>query len=88
MRKIICSAILLPTWEIITWLRHHNCLNTITLLKDWQKTSMEAQWFIDNKGKFVTRKEAREIILNNNQIIRSTREDIKKDTYLYSEDLY
>jgi len=88
MEKIVCAAIQLKNWEIITWLRHSHCYKTIFYFKkDW-KYETEIQWFINQKWEFKTREEALKIILENNQEIRWDREFLKTQKILFSEDLY
>lgn len=45
-----------------------------------------AQGFLTSKNRFLTRKEASELVKSNNQNLAVRREDIRKD--LFSEDLY
>lgn len=88
MKKIICSAIKLKDWTIITWLRHWDCYKTVFLFKQKLIPWTEEQWFINSKGWFQTREEALLIILWNKQEIRWDREFLKTQTILFSEDLY
>lgn len=87
-KKIICSAIKLPSWTVVTGLRHNHCFETIFLLKEKLKPWTEIQWFIDNKNKFLEREEALKVILNNRQVIAGDREFLKTQKILFSEDLY
>lgn len=88
--RIVCAAIRSRIGNIITSARHydHNMHQQIKAMKDPEEfyhLYADNQGFIDQFGKYYTRKEAWIIAQENNQIIR---EVISTPGILYSEHLY
>lgn len=82
METCVCAAIQLADGRVIRGHRHHDCIETATLLNA-EKTS-HVQGFLTSQGRFVDRQEA--MVLQKTVGIKSIcgyRGDI-----LFSEDLY
>jgi|SRR5690606_4933875 len=82
-RRIVCAAIRhRETGAKICGARHHNCLHSplcFGFQSEWE------QGFVDQFHKFLTREEAWDIALRQNQIARRCGGD---DGKLFSENLY
>jgi hypothetical protein len=88
---IVCSAVNYKT-DIICGLRHKHCYNTIKLI-DPNITDDEYyhydKGFITSLNRFVSRKEAWKIALDNNQIKYGlAASDNGEESYLISENLF
>lgn len=98
IEKITCAAILVHCIEwvhrpsnvntgyVIAWHRHHNCIETFSYMDpmvNWKRWDIKSQWFLTNKNRFVSRKEALQIARNANQLIEQ-----HSKTELFSEDIY
>lgn len=81
MSIIVNAAIKYPDGEIVVSKRHYKI---IALQAKLGKNSKDdcIQGFVDSKGNFLTREEAREIALDNGQLNK------KHEGELYSEDLW
>lgn len=87
-RRIVCAAVKLDDDSIIVGVRHFSLDMRATMRKLYgpqYHTKVVEQGFIDNKGGFLSRKEAWEVAILENQIIRRTGGD---GSELYSENLY
>jgi hypothetical protein len=89
---IICAAIqIVETGKIYYGHRHNHCITAMTGELSWTMNRQEMskvediQGFITNQNRFVDRKEALIIALENNQVRDISQ--IRGDN-LYSEDLY
>lgn len=78
---IVHSAIKYPDGDIITGHRHHNCIE-VKARMGYKTTSDCIQGFVDHRGKFYTREEARQLTLRNGQLNKD------HEGTLYSEDLW
>ena len=107
--KIICAAIWfddgiahvhqpdnITTGFIICGRRHHNCFNTLAILKGRSarlKYKERVQGFLTTKNRFLTRDKAALVAINAGQVI-NLGENAKwgeadlKTVQLYSEDIY
>lgn len=68
--------------------RHHNVLRLLTDLKLTRNYSGEIEGFVDDKGKFLTRKEAYILASGNGQLKRLPGAQNYQGDELYSEDLW
>lgn len=89
---IICSAVqLVESGKIYYGHRHDQCNNSMNGELSWTMNRQEIskvkkiQGFVTSKNRFVDRKEALKIALENNQVLDKTQ--IRGDN-LYSEDIY
>lgn len=85
----------IDTGYVICGRRHHNCIETFTLIVGFPYTeygykinATMIQGFLTNTNRFVGRKEAYEIAFCANQIIGPNRGYSKNSIGLMSEDLY
>ena len=81
-RLIVSSAIMYPDGDVVTGRRHHNVIAQMAKLGIMSKGDC-IQGFVDNTGRFYTRKEAMQLVLSNGQLKEPT-----GDEELYSEDLW
>lgn len=86
IRRIVCAANKFSDGTIIVGARHYDMLmhNIIRLLPHLRELRC-VQGFVDQKGNFLTREEAFDVALEQNQIIQRCGGDYKT---LYSENLY
>ena len=89
---IICAGIKIEeTGKVYNGHRHNHCFEALNGELSWTMNRQEisklrkTQGFVTSKGRFVGRKEALIIALENNQIL--DKKEIRGDE-LYSEDLY
>lgn len=82
--RIVCAANKYKDGTVVCGARHFDMLMHNVLAKLEIKPGKEEQGFVDNKGQFLTREEARVIAFQNGQI-----EHVSiHPTRLFSEDLY
>lgn len=83
-RRVVCAANRYPDGTIVCGVRHFDMLMHNVLAKLEMEPGKEEQGFVDYKGQFLTREEARVIAFQNGQI-----EHVSiHPTRLFSEDLY
>ena len=91
--RIVCAAIRNVEGGIIIGIRHYDTIMNATLselpidLRDLWSEQVE-QGFVDQRGNFLTRKEAWKIASNAGQIIHRVGGDDRDGGTLYSENLY
>lgn len=90
--RIICAAIQIPeTGKVFYGHRHDQCNNSLNGELSWTMNRQEIcrvitiQGFVTTEGRFVDRKEALKIALDNDQVLDKSQ--IRGDN-LYSEDIY
>lgn len=85
-RRVVCAAILLDSGDVICGARHFDNIMRAQLSRHHpgDKVNIE-QGFIDQFGVYMSREEALDVALKNNQRIRRCGGDEKK---LFSENLY
>ena len=90
--KIICAAIqIVETGKVFYGHRHNHCFTALNDCLSWTMNRQEIafvekiQGFVTSNGRFVDRKEALIIALENDQVLDKSQ--IRGDD-LYSEDLY
>ena len=90
--KIICAAIqIVETVKMFYGHRHDQCINSLNSELSWTMNRQQIsqvkkiQGFVTSNGRFVDRKEALIIALENDQVLDKSQ--IRGDN-LYSEDLY
>ena len=83
-RKIVQAAILDHDGQVYVGHRHNDVINVMAFHCKLPTPISGEQGFVDNKGNFLTRKEAGRIALENGQIAKLSHPDGE----LYSEDLY
>ena len=84
---IVCAAIKLSDDSIICGVRHHDQImnRELTCRFDAQTIKVKEQGFVDNRGNFLSRKEAKIIAELNGQIRRRVGGESEE---LFSENLY
>lgn len=90
--RIICAAIqIVETGKVFYGHRHNHCFTAMNDYLSWTMNRQEigkvksVQGFVTSNGRFVDRKEALIIALENDQVLDKSQ--IRGDN-LYSEDLY
>jgi len=88
IQRVVCAALRYDDVMICS-ARHfdhlmHKQINAIGMGRTAEKIYKWEQGFIDQWGQFLTRTEARDIVIKNKQPIRAE----KLGDFLYSEDLY
>ena len=68
--------------------RHHNCITTNYILTGESTGDNAIQGFLTSHNKFVDRKDANTIALNQNQILNVNLSHTANGPELYSEDIY
>ena len=85
MRRVVCAAMRSQDGQLILGPRHFDATMRVQMRQKSGYTEPFEQGFIDQHGAFLTRKEARMIAFEANQIIRRVGGDDKE---LFSENLY
>ena len=90
--RIICAAIqIADTGKVFYGHRHDQCINSLNSELSWTMNRQQiaqvkkVQGFVTTSGRFVNRRDALIIALENNQVL--DKREIRGDE-LYSEDLY
>jgi hypothetical protein len=88
MTKLVCAAISI-NGVIFAGVRHydmamHSQIGLIADFQKWKSLYTEKQGFLDDKGNFHTRAEARQIAIDAGQILDTS----KLGTTLFSENLW
>ena len=85
----------IKTGLVVCGRRHHNCFMTmgtlVGLVKDRNEIGLQEkeQGFVTSFDRFVTREEAAEIALKQDQFANDDeRTEVQKSNYLYSENIY
>lgn len=82
--RIVCAALLYEGGLIVCGPRHFDTLMHPVIAR-FAPTGRPVQGFVDQRGKFYTRKEAHALAVENGQVQRRVGGD---DDTLYSENLY
>ncbi len=89
MKRIVCAANKSRTGLIVCGVRHYDeIMHSVIEGQGWSHDHCMEQGFIDNRGSFLSRKEAWAIALAAGQVIRRVGGDQSGGGTLYSENLY
>lgn len=86
---IVCAAIKIETGEVFSGRRHFDCIQSIIKAKKHKSSVAKGaiQGFLDDKGNFLNRKEAKKHFFDCGQVSVYGKYGIHP-TELFSEDLY